>query len=618
MNDKETPKLSVGNEKIGIGMIAASLVVILFAVGVFLFQQKSDDINEIQRQGMVLARLLSSNSVEQLTGEGNTVGMLRVLKETQVNQHFAYAAVVNVEGVSLAEYVIPGMIVPPMAIPLQPSQWIGEREHLSNKAAVINEYYAPIMRQGELNAFIRLGYLKPGYSLNASQVRFLAILAMAIFMLTPIFYFLVKNEVKPLNSISAQLQALIRKTETNETEVAASHSTKDFMQQFSTVVEAAYKHIDELEAKQTNSVVSSKLLMYQKARLESALDALPYAILVADESGQVTYTSNKIHHLLGTQKGEVLGSNLADFCENREVSDYLVNSQTSNAVMAYQHDEADIYLPETDKRVSISAYPLYSQKNETQLLGAVIVFRDTTNENMEQQNNSEFVAHVAHELKSPLNILFMYSETLIDNADASRELTIEAANVIHDETGRISQMIDNLLNLAMIEMGTVSMRRQRVKLGELLEDIYQTMSRSKQVESLQFDLNVPHDLPALSLDKDLVRVSINNLISNAIKYNKPGGKIELIAEENDKEVIIRVRDTGIGISEEDQHRIFSKFYRSDDDEVRKRTGHGLGLSLVHETVKLHHGKIQLNSTPGEGSEFVMSFKKENNMLKDAV
>jgi len=618
MNDKETPKLSVGNEKIGIGMIAASLVVILFAVGVFLFQQKSDDINEIQRQGMVLARLLSSNSVEQLTGEGNTVGMLRVLKETQVNQHFAYAAVVNVEGVSLAEYVIPGMIVPPMAIPLQPSQWIGEREHLSNKGVVINEYYAPIMYQGELSAFIRLGYLKPGYSLNASQVRFLAILAMAIFMLTPIFYFLIKNEIRPLNSISTQLQALIRKTETNETEVAASHSTKDFMQQFSTVVEAAYKHIDELEAKQTNSVVSSKLLMYQKARLESALDALPYAILVADESGHVTYTSNKIHHLLGTQKGEVLGSNLADFCENREVSDYLVNSQTSNAVMAYQHDEADIYLPETDKRVSISAYPLYSQKNETQLLGTVIVFRDTTNENMEQQNNSEFVAHVAHELKSPLNILFMYSETLIDNADASRELTIEAANVIHDETGRISQMIDNLLNLAMIEMGTVSMRRQRVKLGELLEDIYQTMSRSKQVESLQFDLNVPHDLPALSLDKDLVRVSINNLISNAIKYNKPGGKIELIAEENDMEVIIRVRDTGIGISEEDQHRIFSKFYRSDDDEVRKRTGHGLGLSLVHETVKLHHGKIQLNSTPGEGSEFVMSFKKENNMLKDAV
>jgi signal transduction histidine kinase len=212
----------------------------------------------------------------------------------------------------------------------------------------------------------------------------------------------------------------------------------------------------------------------------------------------------------------------------------------------------------------------------------------------------------------------MYSETLLDNADASRELTIEAANVIHDETGRISQMIDNLLNLTMIEMGTVAMRRQRVKIAELLEDVYQTMSRSKQVESLEFDLKLDHDLGTVQLDKDLVRVCVNNLISNAIKYNKPGGKIELSAEQNDMEVLIRVRDTGIGISPEDQHRIFSKFFRSDDDEVRKRSGHGLGLSLVNEIVKLHHGKIQLNSNPGEGSEFVISFKKENNMLKDAI
>lgn len=122
----------------------------------------------------------------------------------------------------------------------------------------------------------------------------------------------------------------------------------------------------------------------------------------------------------------------------------------------------------------------------------------------------------------------------------------------------------------------------------------------------------------MSLDKDLVRVSINNLIGNAVKYNRPGGKIDLIAEENETEIIIRVRDTGIGISEQDQRNIYSKFFRSEDEDVRERTGHGLGLSLVHEAVNLHHGKIQLNSTKGEGSEFVMSFTKESNLLKDAI
>ena len=599
-------------------MIAASLVVILITVGIFLYQQKSEDINEIQRQGTGLVRLLGSMTVEQLTGKDGSVGILRVLEETRVNRHFAFSAVVNPDGVSLAEFTAPGLRLTPMVIPRLPSQWVGEREYETGSGIKLREFYAPIMHKGELVAFLRLGYREPQFSLTASQVRLLAIMAMAIFLLTPIFYFLIKREIKPLTLIGSQLQTLIRKTEGPGSEVAASSTGRDFMEQFTTVVEAAYKHIDALEAKQTSSVVSSKLLVYQKARLESALNALPFAIMVADESGQVTYTSNRIHGLIGTRKGEVLGCNLADLCNNRELTGYLVDCHANSAVRAYQHDETDIYLPETDKRVLVDAYPLFSQKNESQLLGTVISFRDITNEGVEQQSNSEFVAHVAHELKSPLNVLFMYSETLLENADASRELTIEAANVIHDETERITQMIDNLLNLTMIEMGTVAMRRQRVKLGELLEDIYETMSRNKLVKSLDFELRIPHDLGSVQLDKDLMRVCLNNLISNAIKYNRPGGRIELSAEESDTDVSIHVRDTGIGISPEDQHRIFSKFFRSDDDEVRKRTGHGLGLSLVNEIVKLHHGKIQLNSTPGEGSEFVISFKKEHNVLKDAI
>lgn len=599
-------------------MITASLAVILFTVGIFLYQQKNEDIDEVQRQGAGLVRLLGSMTVAQLSGEGKTVGTLRLLKEAQVSQHFAYASVIDVDGVSLTEFNLPGMTLSPMTMPKQPSQWIGEREYQSIAGGTIHEFFAPIVEKGELRAFIRLGYLEPAYSLSTSQVRLLAILAMVIFLLTPIFYFMIKKEIKPLTRISGQLQALIKKTESVDTDISTNSNTQDFMQKFSAVVEAAYNHIDSLEAQQTNSVVSSKLLVYQKARLESALNALPFAILIADESGQVTYTSNNIHGLLNTQEGKVLGFSLSDFCGNREVSEYLINSTSSKNINSHQRDEADIYIADTDKRLLINTYPLYSHKNKNQLLGSITVFKDATDEGAENKRNGEFIAHVAHELKSPLNVLYMYSETLLDSADLSRELTIEAANVINDETGRITQMIDNLLNLAMIEMGTVPIHRQRVKMAGFLEDIYQTMSRNKQMEGLTFDLKVPHDIGTLSLDKDLVRISINNLITNAIKYNRPGGKIELIAEENEMEMIIRVRDTGIGVSEQDQHRIFSKFFRSDDEEVRKRAGHGLGLSLVNETVKLHNGKIKLTSTVGEGSEFVISFTKESNMLKDVI
>ncbi len=602
-------------------MIAASLLVIIFAVGVFLHQQKIEDISEIKRQGVSLARLLGSMPVAQLVGENSDLGTLRLLKEIRVNQYFSYASLVDVNGLPLLEILSPGVTAPSVFVPRQPSNWIGEREYSSDSGLLTKEFFAPIMDKGELKAFIRLGYSEPGYVLSTAYVRLLAILAMAIFMLTPIFYFMIKKEFDPLTKIGEQLQALIKKTDKNDSDLndnQGSNTTKDFMDKFSTVVEVAYQQIDALETKQTNTVVSNKLLVYQIARLESALNALPSAILVADESGQVTYTSNKIHSFLGTQDGNVLGRNLSDFCDNREISEYLVGCQANNTANVYQQDEVEIFIAETNMRVSVNTYPLYSQKNENQLLGTVIAFRDTENENVGKASHSEFIAHVAHELKTPLNILFMYSETLVDTIDESRELAIEAANVIHDETDRITHMIDNLLNLAMIEMGTVAMHRQRVKVGEFLEDIYQSMSHDSRVEELDFNLSLPHDLGVLSIDKDLVRVSINNLISNAIKYNQPGGKIELIAEENDTEIIIRVRDSGIGISEQDQHRIFEKFFRSEDEEVRKRTGHGLGLSLVHETVKLHNGEISINSSHGEGTEFVMRFNKESNMLKDAV
>ena len=103
MNENQAANINVGNEKIGIGMIAASLVVILITVGIFLYQQKNEDISEIQRQGAGLVRLLGSMSVEQLTGEDSSVGILRVLEETQVNSYFAYSAVVAVDGTSLAD-----------------------------------------------------------------------------------------------------------------------------------------------------------------------------------------------------------------------------------------------------------------------------------------------------------------------------------------------------------------------------------------------------------------------------------------------------------------------------------------------------------------------------------
>ena len=198
------------------------------------------------------------------------------------------------------------------------------------------------------------------------------------------------------------------------------------------------------------------------------------------------------------------------------------------------------------------------------------------------------------------------------------DLTIEAANVIHDEVGRLSSLISNLLSMTKIEMGTMSLDRKRVKLHELVRDVFDNITRSAHGMDIQFDLEVPPEISAVSLDKDLIRIAFNNLMTNAIKYNQPGGRVLVSAEENDEEILVRVRDTGIGIEAEDQARIFDKFYRSENEQVRQRTGHGLGLSLAREIVHLHYGELEVSSRAGQGSEFTVRFRKDMGVLKQAI
>jgi signal transduction histidine kinase len=194
----------------------------------------------------------------------------------------------------------------------------------------------------------------------------------------------------------------------------------------------------------------------------------------------------------------------------------------------------------------------------------------------------------------------------------------DAVNVIRDEVDRLAGLINNLLNITRIENGSLDLKRQRVKLADLLRDAFDNISRSGRGAELAFELNVPRELGLVNVDKDLLRIAINNLLTNAIKYNRPGGRVTLAAEETADVVRISVRDTGIGISEADRGRVFEKFFRSEDSQVRERTGHGLGLALVKDIVELHGGSLSVQSEAGVGSEFVIELWREAGAMQKAV
>ena len=115
-----------------------------------------------------------------------------------------------------------------------------------------------------------------------------------------------------------------------------------------------------------------------------------------------------------------------------------------------------------------------------------------------------------------------------------------------------------------------------------------------------------------------MRIALNNLLNNAIKYNRQGGEVAMDVEEVGNSILIKISDTGIGISPEDQRKIFQKFYRSEDDEVTSRSGHGLGLSLAHEIIVLHNGRLTVESERSKGTTFTIELTKTSTLLKEAV
>ncbi len=248
----------------------------------------------------------------------------------------------------------------------------------------------------------------------------------------------------------------------------------------------------------------------------------------------------------------------------------------------------------------------------------LIVFRDISREFLAKHAGAEFVSHVSHELKTPLNTLGAYSELLLGYASLTEAERVDAVNVIHGEVERMTRLINNLLNISKAETGTLQLVRTRVKMHDLLQDVFDSMSSVALGKGIELELKIPPDLGSARLDKEMFRIAINNLISNAIKYSNPGGKVTLSARNlDDDQRQISVRDQGIGIAPDECEKVFLKYYRVGNSETASRSGHGLGLYLAKQIIELHHGSITVNSELGKGTEFIITFKAQPVQLEES-
>ena len=607
------------NQRFGLIMIIATLLVMLVTVYILFDYQRNDRESLARAQGLDLARLLGGMPWSELIPEAGRQGLLEVLKRSHSNPDFAYGAVVDVAGKLHAEVTRAGVIVPPASIAEEPASWLGQQVIASGDGNTrFIESHAPVFADGEHRGFVRLGYFEPQLALSFNQMPFLATLMLPIFLLVPLFYFMLRQEIKPLKQISERFDHLADKAGLTHVELQPSRALSDFMEQFNSYIEATQTRIEALNQEHENLQMSSKLLTYRNNRIDSILQNFPDAIVVIDEAGEVSYANGKVGRLLSVEHEEIVGKKPREWCRDPNIVPLLTFGDVKSNMQANQ-DTVQVRLEDhSEKSLQFSVYPLFVPNDESRILGRLVVIRDVSEAHLMRQRQNEFVSHISHELKTPLNVMAMYSESLLTQGVDDEKYRIEAVNVIHDEVERLSTLINNLLAINQYELGGIVAQRKHVRMHEFLEDTFDNVTKARADKGLEFDLDIPREMSMLYIDKDLFRIAVNNLLTNAIKYSRPGGKVSMTATEDDDQIEITVADEGYGIAEEDQKQIFNKFFRSTDDNIRQQSGHGLGLSLARQIVLMHHGELSFTSEQGKGSQFVIRLEKVSTQILDAA
>jgi signal transduction histidine kinase len=220
------------------------------------------------------------------------------------------------------------------------------------------------------------------------------------------------------------------------------------------------------------------------------------------------------------------------------------------------------------------------------------------------QMKSEFVTLVAHELRSPLTAITGYVELLLEGpVDASAEAQRESLGIVQRNADRLLHLIDDLLDIARIEAGKVELRRTRLDLPGLIQEVAKALRPQIEAKGQQLTIDLADALPGVSGDADRVTQILTNLLSNAHKYTPPAGTISIRARQEEGHLRINVQDTGIGLSSDDQAQLFTKFFRAQHRAATGVSGTGLGLAISRALVELHGGEITVTSALGQGSTF---------------
>jgi len=331
------------------------------------------------------------------------------------------------------------------------------------------------------------------------------------------------------------------------------------------------------------------LIEVEKVKDEAMLASIGEGLIAVDNDRKIMVINKAAENMLGWKMKDLVGRELTS--------------------LPLEYEEGQSFFVRKDKTrfpIAITVTPIKLGKKT---IGAIDIFRDITREKEIDRAKSEFVSLASHQLRTPLGIAKWYIEAMSGEGylDNVPQVARDYLDEVYKSNERLLSLVRDLLSISRIDQGKVRDTPELTNITQLIKDIIKAMSILARKSNITLHLDLKKtNIPSLLIDPLRLQEVIENLIANAITYSKSSGNVEVIVDTKHESILIMVKDEGIGISQTEKAKLFTKFFRSEKASVKNTEGSGLGLYVVKSYIDGWHGTIDVESSEGKGSTFTIS------------
>lgn len=421
-------------------------------------------------------------------------------------------------------------------------------------------------------------------------ILFSSLFALTAILVTIFYIFQIPNYlVKPIQEITRQMQAISNRNY----KVSVNENRKDEFKEMAVVFNKMAHRLETFEAGNMNK------LMTERNRLNAVVEQFDIPILGISESNKVLFANDRMLRIIEQKKESIQGKNLMQLCANND----LLKLLTENNSPENERQLIRIILEGNERLFSkrmITTDTVIPNKNYL-THDRLIILNDVTDFIQKDVMKTQFMATLSHELKTPVAAIEMSTDLLFSKKVGNlNEEQQEYVTKINDQASRIRRMVNEVLELSKIESGTIDFDLENVEVSFLVQEAIETIKPFLNHKNITIETQISDNLPPINVDSHKVLWTLNNFLTNAIRYTPNDGTIKVVAFFKNKSIGIEVTDNGPGINIRDQKRIFEKYVRINKNE---KGGTGLGLAISKEFIEAMGGSIGVRSEENKGATF---------------